>query len=139
VTFLSGAYTGLPNILLCGLPRNRALNVKGGMRRFGRPRTRIETVCPICGTTFEAHPSEVKRGGGRYCSYVCSAEAARRRVKAVQAPQPRQPKVERTCETCLKVFLVYPYRASSARPARFCSDVCRRTLPVYRAIKPDAR
>ena len=93
-----------------------------------KPRSRVEAACPICGRAFRAYPSEIKRGAGRYCGYNCAMEAARRRVKAIAEPeQPRTPAVARTCETCLKTFLVYPYRASPGAP---------RITSMRRAITP---
>ena len=104
----------------------------------GRPKTRIEVICPICSGTFEAKPSEIARGAGRYCGYTCALVAAQRGVGAIPDPErPRAPPIERTCETCQKTFMVYPYRATAARPARFCSNECYRVRTHLRAIPPE--
>ena len=38
---------------------------------MGRPRTRVKRTCLQCGKTFETHPSQIKRGGGKFCSTGC--------------------------------------------------------------------
>jgi hypothetical protein len=97
--------------------------------RLGRPSTKVDRTCPICSLPFKAKPSEIARGSGRYCSFRCSDEAKRRDVVSLPERNRRKPQVERTCETCLATFLVYPYRATAARPARFCSTPCRMAPP----------
>ena len=98
------------------------------MKTFGRPKTAVERSCPICNAMFEALPSEIARGAGRYRSLICSDEAKRRRVTAEASPEaPRTPSIERTCETCLATFLVYPYRSNSGAAGGSVSF--RRTSP----------
>lgn len=39
---------------------------------MGRPKNRVIRVCQHCGDTFEVRPSEIKKGGGKFCSRTCA-------------------------------------------------------------------
>jgi 5-methylcytosine-specific restriction endonuclease McrA len=39
---------------------------------MGRPKTRATVVCKQCGECFEVRPSELKKGGGKFCSRSCA-------------------------------------------------------------------
>ena len=101
-------------------------------QRVGRPKTRITRECYQCRKEFEALPSEIARGAGRYCSGVC-ADVSRGRIRTKETlERPRQPPIEIICETCLTPFRVYRGRANPARQARFCSLACRTAPPSSR-------
>jgi hypothetical protein len=69
------------------------------MKTYGRPSNRVDVVCAICGITFKAKPTEIKRGAGRYCSQACAAVARQRKNPARAEPEaPRQPMTELICE-----------------------------------------
>ena len=97
--------------------------------RMGRPSTRVEVACVGCGSTFEALPSEIKRGGGRYCNATCRDRANGREAAAREVELPRRPTEDVACSTCGGTFKVYPGRAGGARLARFCSRRCYKDRP----------
>jgi very-short-patch-repair endonuclease len=33
---------------------------------------RIDRICPICGGVYSVYPSELRKGGGKVCSWVCN-------------------------------------------------------------------
>ena len=70
--------------------------------------------CLNCGKEFFAQPSELKRGGGKYCCHQCSVEYRKKTHVSVN--------VTKKCETCGKEFLVKP---SVAATSRFCSLPCK--------------
>ena len=70
--------------------------------------------CLNCGKDFFAQPSELKRGGGKYCCHQCSVEYRKKTHVSVNVPK--------KCETCGKEFLIKPSLASTAR---FCSLPCK--------------
>jgi len=43
--------------------------------------TTIKSICPVCGTEYEAPLSEVNRGGAKTCSRSCSAKHHRAKEK----------------------------------------------------------
>ena len=57
--------------------------------------SKIERICPVCGKTFYAWPSDIKRGMGIYCSQKCKVIG-------------KSTKVEKICPTCGKVFYAWP-------------------------------
>ena len=73
--------------------------------------SKVEKVCPICGTTFYAWPSNIKRGQGIYCSKEC-------RVISTTT------KVERICPICGKVFYTVPSSIKKGGGV-YCSRKCR--------------
>jgi hypothetical protein len=66
----------------------------------------IKRICLTCGKEFEAWPSRIKNGGGKYCSYKCSQS------KKVSLEK-------RICLTCGKQFEEYP-----SIHGRYCSRRC---------------
>lgn len=76
----------------------------------------VECVCLQCGKQFTRKPSDIKSGGGKFCSYECLYESRRNRV-------------DLTCENCGKVFSV---KASTAihNAGKYCSPEC------YNATRP---
>jgi hypothetical protein len=101
--------------------------------KIGRPSTRIEVRCLVCQMPFTAPPSEIKRGAGRFCSMICRDRAQALGITGTSTrTAARKPPVERTCETCGASFRVYPYRSTTARPARYCSEACRVAPPAVR-------
>ena len=127
-------------------------------RRVGRPSNSLERHClrPGCEASFLARPSELARGGGRFCSAVCR-DLTRRKpsvgadinntelgpaVTEAVCPVPLRPRppppTALVCRSCGSTFRVYPYRTMPGRRARFCSRTCivaeprctARTTPV---------
>jgi len=101
--------------------------------RPGRPRVRLRVQCGICPQVFEARPSEIARGGGRYCSAECRNQARSQGIPALgdgKVAKPVPP-IEVKCEVCQGSFHVYPYRGQdAARRARYCSLTCLRASPA---------
>lgn len=96
----------------------------------GRPSTQVEVRCALCGGAFKALPSEIARGAGRFCSMEHRDQARGNGIVGTAAAKRDQPDVEVDCKACGAKFYVFPFRRPDGpRPARFCSDVCRRTPP----------
>lgn len=53
-------------------------------RRVRRGPSRIEAVCPTCGSTFFPRATVVARGGGKYCSRPCARAVDRSRPLVVR-------------------------------------------------------
>jgi hypothetical protein len=73
-------------------------------------RTKVPKICQHCGKEFGALPSEIRRGGGKYCSPECSV---RGHIKAKEC----------TCLQCGKIFLQTPARLNKGW-GKFCSHAC---------------
>jgi HNH endonuclease len=73
----------------------------------------IERICqnPACGHHFTIYQSEIRKGGGRYCSWSCRPKAYPR---ICQNPE------------CCKTFLGIPSDMIKGRK-RYCSSACRRS------------
>lgn len=85
---------------------------------------------------FEARPSEVARGGARYCSDLCRNEARSQGIPALEAGRStrRQAPIEMRCEVCQTTFRVFPHRGpGTSRQARYCSEKCATAPPVIKA------
>lgn len=72
---------------------------------------KVQLECLECGKPFEAHPSEIRRGGGKFCSAECGYENKRRQVKF-------------DCEIC---GVEVSQRSSDYKKSKghhFCSKIC---------------
>lgn len=76
-------------------------------------RTRVERKCIVCGKAFEAVPSSIAKGHGRYCSQACA--------RTLQ----KQQRIQYTCLHCGRQFEVIPSDLNYRTP-RFCSATCSR-------------
>lgn len=72
---------------------------------------KVSRTCAYCGKAFQTYPSEVKRGGGKYCSVSCSD---RGHVKAKEC----------ICHQCGKSFTQTPCRLKLGY-GKFCSHKCQ--------------
>ena len=79
-------------------------------RGLFRKQSRVNCVCAQCGKEFWKYPSEIKRGGGSYCSNQCTGIA-------------RTTKVECFCERCGKSFFVKPAHLKAGK-GKFCGNEC---------------
>lgn len=82
-----------------------------------------QRICETCGASFDAKPSKILQGKGRYCSRRCYQTAPK---------APRAVWVERTCEVCSKTFSIKPCFVRRG-DGKFCSRDCRdlaRTIPL---------
>jgi len=71
----------------------------------------VEHTCKVCKKEFKLKVGEANRGGGKYCSYECSAIGRRK-------------KIERICKRCNKEFKVVPSALKQKR-GNYCSLECR--------------
>src|SRR4051812_26002106 len=71
----------------------------------------VARTCEICNTGFNVVPAVVARGGGRFCSRVCSTKG-------------RTTRVTRNCEQCGTVMEVERNVVESGH-GRFCSRACK--------------
>ena len=83
----------------------------------------VDRTCEECEATFQAAPSAVKIGKGRWCSRSCYDRARSR--GETQSRAPRTPLVERTCEECQKTFDA-KQSVIDKGGARFCQPECYR-------------
>ena len=66
----------------------------------------IHRICGVCERNFKVKPSVVKKGGGKYCSQLCTAKAKHNRIEV-------------ECKECDSVFKTHP-----SEEASFCSREC---------------
>lgn len=74
----------------------------------------VKCVCGQCGTEFFAFSSEIRKGGGKYCSRDCYMATMPLRVK-------------RSCKTCGRTFWIQPANAAKGN-GKFCSQSCASKL-----------
>jgi hypothetical protein len=74
-----------------------------------KPREKL--LCDTCGKEFETYPSNIKRGGGKYCSPECYARGRRNGET-------------RVCNTCGKEFYISQWTIKHGW-GDFCSVACR--------------
>lgn len=72
---------------------------------------KVQLKCLECGKPFEAHPSEIRRGGGKFCSPECGYENKRRQVKF-------------NCEVCGKEVSQRSSDYKKSKGHHFCSQAC---------------
>jgi hypothetical protein len=93
--------------------------------RFEGNKRKVERICKTCGKIFMAFPSEIKKGGSKYCSRFCSNIAQSKRYS--------EKRVERVCKWCGKNFQVNPSKAGIETTingrktihGQYCSKKCR--------------
>lgn len=77
---------------------------------------KIKRICELCGKEFYVKPSEIKKGGGGFCSLSCAR-------KGEKNPNWKGGKITRICETCGKEFEVIPCEIKNGF-GKFCSHKC---------------
>lgn len=75
----------------------------------------IERACQKCGTRFFTYASEIKKGGGKFCSRKCSGN----------------PPVERACANCGNTFSLYP--SDLKRGRKYCGKACQGKAKTHNA------
>lgn len=83
----------------------------------GKSSCKPNRVCEQCGAQFYAPPVLVRRGGGRFCSYICRGLATR------GESNPNYSRVKQTCLACGSMFEIPVCRANQGR-GKYCSKVC---------------
>lgn len=71
----------------------------------------VERVCLQCGIGFHAHPADIRKGGGKYCSRACYLKAT------------NKPRISRICEHCGREFSA-KHSEVKRGGGRFCSSKC---------------
>ncbi|MCK4815774.1 hypothetical protein KA005_08390, partial [bacterium] len=71
---------------------------------------KIKRICLVCGREFEVFPSQIDKGGGKYCSQKCYALSNRKRTFT-------------HCASCGKEFWVHPSQLARGG-GRYCSVSC---------------
>jgi 5-methylcytosine-specific restriction endonuclease McrA len=99
----------------------------------------ISVSCQECKLFFNAIPSEVKRGNGKYCSKTCSKIAVARK-QLEKYKEINQPNVE--CSYCHKMFYKNETEKKNSRSGlHFCcrehKDLAQRIGSGIDDIKPD--
>lgn len=79
--------------------------------------TLCSVSCQYCGVSFLVKPSEVARGGGKYCGRECYQNGRN------QQEASKSTVVTCSCETCGKVFRIKPHRRDRTK---YCSKACMR-------------
>lgn len=91
-------------------------------KRIGKNHSRwnrVEKTCKVCGKTFYIAPSEIKKGGGKYCSMSCR----KRGMFGENSSNWRGGNVETKCEICGKIFNVKRYLVKVGI-GKYCSREC---------------
>ena len=71
--------------------------------------------CKQCLEIFSCPDSEVRRGGGKFCSRVCWDKYNKKN------PSAKKDKIRKICSNCKKVFYVIPARKETV----YCSVECK--------------
>lgn len=82
----------------------------------------IKKQCIICGKDFITRPSFIKKGGGRFCSFSCSAKWKSINRRGENSHMWKGGKTKRICSECGKEFLIINARKDKAL---FCSRKCK--------------
>ena len=80
---------------------------------------KIKCICKYCGGKFKKYPSEIKLGGGKFCSAKCSYKYR------TGKNNPLRNKVKRICKKCGKEFEAHPSVIKNGGGI-FCSPSCKR-------------
>lgn len=73
--------------------------------------------CLVCEKRFYTIPSQIRKGGGKYCSNKCVGVANALRDSTVA----------KTCESC---GIAYKVKPSEAKGSRYCSFECRKSKSI---------
>jgi len=79
--------------------------------------SQVVRVCGACQKSFITKKNHVKRGGGKYCSRPCMAEAYRQRMKGNANPNFKKAG-RKICLTCNQEYISY------VKTRKFCSVEC---------------
>lgn len=85
-----------------------------------KTKTRPERDCQNCGKAFSPYPSQIRKGGGKYCSPQCWAEG-----------WSRERRTDVTCRNCGKTFT-----APISTSPKYCSKEC---YYQHQATRPTRR
>ena len=80
-------------------------------------------TCQICGGVFYARASQIKRGGGKFCSQKCGGVWRSKEFVGENSPTWKGGSITRKCETCGMAFKVKACRIKNNN-SRFCSQRC---------------
>lgn len=111
----------------------KCMGVYQSVTRKGQNRKRRTKYCIVCDEELEIKLSHADNHG-IYCSYECMAEDYKTRLSGYKNPHWKGGMVKKKCESCKKVYLVYP---SLVDKRRFCSISCaavwriKNTMPEY--------
>lgn len=75
----------------------------------------ISRNCLRCNKTFYTWFAEIKKGGGKYCSIICTRASIKGSIRAKR--------LEIICPNCSKTFLTRQSRINQGR-GRYCSRIC---------------
>ena len=110
----------------------------------------VEIICITCGGKFQTYPSRLKRGGGKYCSMVCSIPAKARlgsangnwkggRISHRGNGNPAgfiiDPLASRICPTCQKIFHPNKWQIRAGY-ALYCGKQCHIKAQYHRPKIP---
>ena len=85
----------------------------------------IKRKCGICGKLFSVKQSQIKIGGGKYCSKKCSGIAHSKLHKGKNAHNWKGGLVEGKCQDCGRIFHTKPSEIKNGN-GRYCSLSCAR-------------
>ena len=84
----------------------------------------VERICPVCKKIFYVYPSNLKAGGGKFCSNKCRGKWQSINGTGKNGSHWQGGEIEMKCLSCGKSFFVRHYRAKRDE-TKFCSGSCR--------------
>lgn len=99
----------------------RSENMKGESCPIWKPR--VKCICEECGKEFEVKQSDIKNGGGKFCSNECHGKWRSEHIRGESSPTWKGGLVKRICEACSKEFEAKPSEIKKGN-GRFCSIKC---------------
>ena len=84
---------------------------------------KIKRICKQCGKGFETTPSQIKKGGGKFCSQKCLSEWKSEHIKGKNNPAWQGGEIKQICQTCGCEFTVTPSIIKIGK-GKFCSQKC---------------
>jgi hypothetical protein len=84
----------------------------------------LKRICEACGKEFEVYPYRIKKGGGKYCSKMCSNKANAKIFVGENHHSWKGGNAKRICQECGKEFEIYQGAVKKGR-GKYCSKACQ--------------
>jgi hypothetical protein len=84
----------------------------------------MKQICIYCKKEFNIKPSQIKKGGGKFCSIPCKGMWQSENKRGENSNSWKGGAINRECEICGKIFKKQPLDIKKGR-GRFCSGKCQ--------------